>query len=207
MSAEDKRRAADLFRGAKRMLRGNAPQWREYINDIKAAAKLGHAEAQEHLGAWYLAGMREDNHGWILRRSPKQAVHWLALAAHAGNPSAVFTLATCYASGTGVPANPAEALRLYRKALRKGIHTAAHQIALVYRDTGNRRAQERWLVKAADLGDWNARLALQQLRFSHGQSEAKQLQAIRELKRIATRAPDPEHRKEAVRLLTAIAGG
>jgi TPR repeat protein len=204
MSAQDKERGAELFKRAKANLHGKRPRWPELIDDVKAAAKLGHPEAQAALGSWYLEGLRDADHKWALRRSAKHAIVWLGMAADAGCGPALLSLAACYADGKGVPHDVPRALRLYRKALQKGVHAAAWNIALIYRDAGNVPAQKRWLAKAATLGDWDARLVLQEL-LLQSRSEAKQLRAIQELKRIALHAPDPEHRSWAVRALTALA--
>jgi TPR repeat protein len=204
MPVKDEEHAAEFFKRAVVGMNGKHPRWPELVRDLKTAARLGHTEAQKAVGSFYLEGLRDADQNWVLRRSPKQAIPWLLLAAEAGDGPALFSLASCYADGNGVPVDVERAIRLYRRALQKGVHAAAWNIALVYRDAGNAPAQRRWLEKAAALGDWDARLALQELLLS-SRSEAKQLRAVQELKRIARHAPDPEHRSGAVRVLTALA--
>lgn len=59
--------------------------------------------------------------------------------------------------GHGVPVDKAEAMRCYRKAWRcERDPAAAHNIAILYRDRGNRRAMFQWWLRAADAGDGDA---------------------------------------------------
>ena len=54
-----------------------------------------------------------------------EVAHWYRLAADAGHPAAMASLAQLYESGRGVPLDRAAALTLYRQALTAGDSNAA----------------------------------------------------------------------------------
>jgi hypothetical protein len=59
--------------------------------------------------------------------------------------------------GSGVPVDKAEAMRCYRKAWRLvGDAAAAHNIAILYKERGDRRLMFQWWLRAADAGDGDA---------------------------------------------------
>jgi TPR repeat protein len=57
-----------------------------------------------------------------------EVAHWYRLAADAGHPSAMVSLAELYESGQGVAGDRAAALTLYRQALNAGHSAAAAQV-------------------------------------------------------------------------------
>ncbi len=59
----------------------------------------------------------------------------------------------------GKPDKPL-AMRYYRRAWRLGSDTAGNNIAILYREAGNRRAMFRWFERALERGDSNANLEL-----------------------------------------------
>ncbi len=54
------------------------------------------------------------------------------------------------------PADHAEGLRWYYRAVRAGSYTAAWNLAMTHRMRGNRRGYFRWVRRAASLGDLDA---------------------------------------------------
>ena len=52
------------------------------------------------------------------------------------------------------------ALKCYRKAWRQRNPASANNIAIIYREKGNRRAMFRWFLRAAEFGDDDAFLQL-----------------------------------------------
>ncbi|MDB5432276.1 MAG: hypothetical protein JWP35_3392 [Caulobacter sp.] len=54
------------------------------------------------------------------------------------------------------PADHAEGLRWYYRAVRAGSHTAAWNLAMTHRMRGNRRGYFRWVRRAVSLGDVDA---------------------------------------------------
>jgi uncharacterized protein len=69
-------------------------------------------------------------------------------------------LAYMYDVGEGVTADKAVAMKLYRRAWRRGSHAAANNIAILYREQGKKRAMFRWFDRVAQAGDGSARLQM-----------------------------------------------
>lgn len=95
------------------------------------AAELGHG-----LSAWALAAHYLDRH-------PKQALHWLQLAAEQGVKEAQRSLAHCYSVGKGVTKNQGMAMQWYTAAAKRGDPIALWQI-------GRHFAEQQDFVKARD---------------------------------------------------------
>jgi TPR repeat protein len=88
-------------------------KYNEALPRMKQAAAVGHAAAQEVLGAMYEAGQGvEEDWG--------EAVWWYRNAAEQGDNNASFNLGKMYAKGEGVEKDEAEALRWLRKAAKRG---------------------------------------------------------------------------------------
>ncbi len=62
-------------------------------------------------------------------------------------------LAYMFDTGIGVPIDKAEAMRCYRQAWRQRSTVAANNIAIIYRERGNRRAMFQWFMRGALEGD------------------------------------------------------
>jgi len=60
----------------------------------------------------------------------------------------------------GVTADKGRAMQLYRSAWLKGCRGAANNIAILYREQGDRRAMFQWFKREADAGDGSAHLNL-----------------------------------------------
>ena len=84
------------------------------------------------------------------------AVRLWAPHAEAGDPDALFNLAQAYRLGRGVPADPANAAALYRRAAEAGhVAAAASYALLVYADGQEAKAMPL-LLRAAEAGDARA---------------------------------------------------
>ena len=85
--------------------------------------------------------------------NPRKAVHWLTLAAEAGDAQSQCLLGVCYINGYGVKADAVVGAAWYRRAGAQGDEWAAYLLGLCYRDgTGvrrNRRLARHWFKKAA----------------------------------------------------------
>jgi len=78
-----------------------------------------------------------------------------------GDAFCIFRLAHMYDVGElGEPPDKVRAMELYRRAWRKGCPGAANNIAILYRERGNRRAMFQWFKREADAGDGSAQLDL-----------------------------------------------
>lgn len=117
---------------------------------LSARAAQGDASAQTELGLDYLNGRAG------LHVNDAQAARWLERAARQGQPFAQFRLATLYARGHGVPANPGLALIWYEAAARQGNRKAMHNLAVAYAQGSgvavDYQRAARWFAAAAHLG-------------------------------------------------------
>jgi TPR repeat protein len=75
-----------------------------------------------------------------------------------GDPSCWERLGYMFDVGIGVSINKAEAMRCYRQAWRHRSTSAANNIAILYRERGDKRAMFRWYSRAAKAGDGSAHL-------------------------------------------------
>ncbi|MGD9862268.1 MAG: caspase family protein [Pseudodonghicola sp.] len=90
------------------------------------------------------------------RFDPPAAVGFLTRAAEAGSPEAQFELAKLYERGTGVPADPARALELYRAAADQDFADAINDLGFLYYQGGlglpaDPQKALRYFERAADL--------------------------------------------------------
>ena len=84
-----------------------------------------------------------------------------AQAAALGDPIGLTSLAYLHELGLGVTVDKARAMQLYRRAWR--LHRdgcAANNIAILYRERGDRRAMFRWFQRCAATGDGDAYVEL-----------------------------------------------
>lgn len=82
-------------------------------------------------------------------------------AAELDYPIGLTSLAYLYDVGLGVAVDKARAMQLYRSAWRRHRDAcAANNIAILYRERGERRTMFRWLQRCADAGDNSAHLQL-----------------------------------------------
>lgn len=80
--------------------------------------------------------------------------------ANLGDAMCLQALGYMYDVGEGVAADKALAMKLYRKAWNRGNHAAATNIAILYREMGNRRTMFRWYERVARAGDGSAQLEM-----------------------------------------------
>ncbi|MEP6791471.1 MAG: tetratricopeptide repeat protein [Ramlibacter sp.] len=116
---------------------------------MRAAARLGLADAQAVAGQWMLNG-----HG--CERDPAVALHWFLAAAAQKHAMAANMAGRCYENGWGTPPDLAKAVPLYHQAaelgLDAGMYNYANQLA-----SGKAIAQDHgkalgWYSQAASLG-------------------------------------------------------
>ncbi len=77
-----------------------------------------------------------------------------------GDAMCLQALGYMYDVGEGVAADKALAMKLYRKAWKRGDHAAATNIAVLYREIGNKRMMFRWYQRVAYAGDGSAQLEM-----------------------------------------------
>ena len=81
------------------------------------AAELGHADAQNMIGAYYYNGTG-------VEKNLNQAFFWFQKAAEQGHVSAQYNMGICYEYGSGVQKDLQQALFWYRKAAEQGHENA-----------------------------------------------------------------------------------
>ncbi|MGB7655609.1 MAG: hypothetical protein WBL74_09010, partial [Novosphingobium sp.] len=77
-----------------------------------------------------------------------------------GDPQCLQALGYMYDVGEGVVENKTIAMKLYRKAWRRGDHAAATNIAIMYRQRGKMRTMFQWFKRVAEAGDGSAQLEM-----------------------------------------------
>ncbi|NBW11315.1 MAG: sel1 repeat family protein [Caulobacteraceae bacterium] len=132
-----------------------------------------------------------------------RAIHERSIAL--GDAQAWFSLGCLY--DMGPKPDPAEAMRCYQRCWRAGFPIAANNIAILYREAGDRRRMAQWFRRAAESGqDHDAALQLARC-YLDGTGVRRSLpQAVRWLA-VAASAPEDaitdDGREEARRLLAA----
>ena len=96
----------------------------------------------------------EDAGDYVLARE------FFALGAHCGGRLCWSRLGHLYDAGRGAPLDKARAMSCWRKAWRLGDTTAAHNIAILFRERGKRRESFRWLHRAAGKGGADAQIEI-----------------------------------------------
>ena len=129
------------------------PNATESVEQMKAKADQGNAEAQFKLGGMYYKGrgVPQDN---------AQAAAWYRKAAEQGDADAQYNLGVMYAKGLGVPQDNAQALAWYRKAAEQGYVKAQLNLGeRYYKGVGAPQDYSQaavWYRKAAEQGDAEA---------------------------------------------------
>ncbi|MGC6442819.1 MAG: tetratricopeptide repeat protein [Rubripirellula sp.] len=123
------------------------------LDEIRASAEEGDAEAQYNLGVAYMRGVG-------VAQDYAEALSWYRLAADQGFAPAQTNLGMMYDTGLGVPQSYAEAVKWFRLAADQGEAIAQHNIGLTYYN-GEGVAQDyaeafAWFSVAADNGDVDA---------------------------------------------------
>lgn len=127
------------------------------IDQLKASAEAGDAEAQFKLGVLYEKGRG-------VKRDQAQAFYWYGKAAAQGCAKAQTNLGYCYESGQGTKRDLEEAFYWYHKAAERGEVYAQTYLGHYYENSRDAR-QERdqaayWYGKAAKQGHAQAQFKL-----------------------------------------------
>lgn len=131
----------------------------------------------------------------------KEAKRKFRAGAESGDPDCQVNLGYFYEQGIGGPRNLEEALRWYRRAVRRGHASAAANIGILYREQNRPRLAAKWLEKAVALGNRDALLDLGRLYLEEFDNHTA---ARRYLQRVRTARNVSEHtRAAAERLLDA----
>ena len=89
------------------------PLPKAHLEELRAKAVKGDAEAQRNLGYLYATGNG-------MPKDPAEAVKWYRMAAEQGNAAAQSNLGVMYANGNVVAKDQMEAVKWFRKAAERG---------------------------------------------------------------------------------------
>ncbi len=167
--------------------------WKRFLQCLKDSAEAGDVDAMYALGAWLQEGLVDDRGTTVAKPAPKKAVGWLERAANHSHPSALHELAYCYDLGLGVQADRAQAIKLYRRAVRAGEPLSAVNLAVCHREAGNLRAYRIWIERGAESGNTEAILQLAEWRLSHRTTRAQKKQAVKALRTLVRRIKAGRH--------------
>jgi len=135
------------------------------VEDIRAKAERGEAEAQMKLGTVFAQGRQ-------VKQDYREAAKWYRLAADQGQAGGQNALGELYEAGQGVHNDDAEAAKWYRRAAEQGLTRAEYNLAVLYvvgKGVPRDEAEAvKWYRKAADHGEALAQYNLG-MRYSKGQ--------------------------------------
>ena len=129
------------------------------------AAKVGHAQAQNNLGALYVNGNG-------VEKNLSKAIEWYQKAADKGNVYGLTNLAIVYQLGNGVPKDMNKAIELFTIAANKGHSSAQFRLGAIYNDLKDYESAAKWYQEAADKGNASAQINLGAL-YNNGQGVAQ----------------------------------
>jgi hypothetical protein len=102
-------------------------------------------------------------------------------AAKLGDTGAQTNVGNYYDDGKGVRRNRAAALYWYKRAYRRGVSSAAHNIGVLWRNEGKLKRAVYWFSRAVDLGDDESNLDIGK-HFLHNEKNPRK--AISYLRRV-----------------------
>ncbi len=122
-----------------------------------------------------------------------------------GDTESMCRLGYMFDVGSGVEVDKAAAMRLYRRAWRRGNASAGTNIAILYRERGDRRGMFRWWKRVADRGDGGAQIEMAKS-YLDGVGVRRDVQAALRCLAAAVRSSylSEEEREEAEALLETL---
>ncbi len=130
------------------------------IVPIRAAAELGHFDAQKHLGKYYLTGRNQDPVSRDINVIPcdtLKSVRWFEVAAAQGDVESANIAAHLYLSGHGVPQDFSKAYALYRNNATKNDYDSQYGLGICYYyGHGVQRDLQAALPLLKETEDWHA---------------------------------------------------
>jgi len=152
-----------------------------FITVFKRRADRGDLGSLEVLYSIYKDGIRSGSR-WLVRKDLRSAMRYRARSAELGEPEAMTAMANQLKKSKRT--KPL-ALRLYRKAFRKGYSSAASNLALTYKKEKKFALAVAWYRRAASLGDEAALLDVAIAELYGVGTRRNVLAAFAKLRRIA----------------------
>lgn len=148
-----------------------SPSQTSALQEVRARATAGNADAQFTLGGMYFKGID-------VKQDYTQAIKWLKLAANQGLPQAQYNVGMMYDSGQGVVANHADAAHWYLQAAERGLALAQLNIGVAYANgegvPQNAAEAVKWFRLAANQGNPQAQFDLGVM-YANGQGTEQNL--------------------------------
>lgn len=161
----------------------------EYIEELKSRAESGDGKADFELGLKYYHGegvnqsykeafkyyMRSAEQGYEaamcniglmysrgygVPQSYKEAAKWYGMAAEIDFPEALHNLGVLYCEGRGVQRDMDKAVELWYRAAVQGFELSQLNLGIMYLSEGNTEEAVKWLKKAAEQGNEEAKFML-----------------------------------------------
>ncbi|MBC8003772.1 MAG: sel1 repeat family protein [Opitutaceae bacterium] len=130
------------------------------VEETKARAEKGDAEAQVKLGFYYGRGL-------VVAQDYTESTRWYRKAADQGHAAGQYNLGMAYAKNKGAPQNPAEAVRWVRKAADQGYAPAQYGLGSWYaygQNVGKDVVEaHKWYSLALAQGDGSSKATLENL--------------------------------------------
>ena len=112
----------------------------------------------------------------------KSAFRLFLAAAKAGDSSCQVNLANLYDDGKGVRRNRSAALYWYKRAYRRGVSIAAHNLGVMWRNEKKHSRALEWFRKAVRLGDDEANLEIAKHYLEVEQSPERAIPHLRKVR-------------------------
>lgn len=131
-------------------------EWLAVVSELRARARAGDLASMEHLALILRDGIRDDQGRSIVRRDSRESFRLLRHAVSGGRVAAEHALADAYAGWFGTDTDMSQAIRLYRRAWRRGDAGAANSLGQVLYDLGEPSRALAWKKRAHSLRDGSA---------------------------------------------------
>ena len=139
---------------------GKTKDYSQAVIYFRQAAEMGHADAQNYLGACYDTGKGVD-------QDRVEATKWYRKAAEQGEKYGQYNLGNNYYYGEGVEQNYTEAAKWFRKAAEQGQIDAQYYLGWCYQYgqgvTKDLTEAKKWYQKAANQGHEDSKKQLKEL--------------------------------------------
>ena len=144
-------------------------------------AERGNGEGAYRLGECY-------EYGYGIEADPKKAFDSYLKGAQSGNADAQNSVGLCYYSGKGIAANLREAVKWFRDSARQNQITACGNLGYIYSNRDevlDLDEARKFYLKAAKLGDSNAKFELYKLMLEDDPASENSKEAVEWLKKAA----------------------
>lgn len=127
--------------------------YKEAFKYYMSSAEQGYEAAMCNIGLMY-------SRGYGVPQSYKEAAKWYGMAAEIDFPEALHNLGVLYCEGRGVQRDMDKAVELWYRAAVQGFELSQLNLGIMYLSEGNTEEAVKWLKKAAEQGNEEAKFML-----------------------------------------------